>query len=166
MRPRNWLYHNYLLNDMKTEALGEGGALADEEREIVRSARSVLDYDERFIAPRYGFRGAEDYYALCTPLNFMPEIRVPTLVLAAVRRSLDPGRALSRVQVVRQSGAAGRDGGGRWPSRLPHRRQRPAVVRYGPGEIPRAGVSALSNNTAHVSLPLGGLLRNWPVVIL
>jgi predicted alpha/beta-fold hydrolase len=37
----------------------------------------------KFIAPRYGFRDAEDYYELCSPLGFMPEIRVPTMVMAA-----------------------------------------------------------------------------------
>ena len=83
LRPRNWLYHSYILTDLKKETLGEGGELSDEEREIVRAARSVRDYDDRFISPRYGFRGADDYYELCTPLDFMPEIRVPTLVLAA-----------------------------------------------------------------------------------
>jgi predicted alpha/beta-fold hydrolase len=83
MRPRNWFYHNYILNGMKAEALGEGARISDAERAIVRSARSVTDYDDRFISPRYGFRDAEDYYSLCSPLNFMPEIRVPTLVLAA-----------------------------------------------------------------------------------
>jgi predicted alpha/beta-fold hydrolase len=83
LKPRNWFYHNYILNDMKAEALGEGARVSDGEREIIRAARSVLEFDERFIAPRYGFRGAEDYYTLCTPLAFMPEIRVPTMVLAA-----------------------------------------------------------------------------------
>ncbi len=38
---------------------------------------------DRFISPRYGYRGGEDYYELCTPRNYMPEIRVPTMVLAA-----------------------------------------------------------------------------------
>ena len=83
MRPRNWLYHSYILNCMKAETLAEGSRLSDEEREIVRSARTVFDYDDRFIAPRYGFRGAEDYYALCAPRQFMPEIRIPTMMLAA-----------------------------------------------------------------------------------
>ena len=83
MRPRNWLYHNYILNGMKAEALAEGARISDAERAIVRSARSVTDYDDRFISPRYGFRDAKDYYSLCAPLNFMPEIRVPTMVLAA-----------------------------------------------------------------------------------
>ncbi len=82
-RRRNWLYHNYLLTDVKKETLTPAGVLDDEERETVRSARSLRDYDERFIAPRYGFRDADDYYALCTPLTYMPEIRVPTMVLAA-----------------------------------------------------------------------------------
>ncbi len=83
LRPRNWLYHNYILTDLKKETLGEGGRLSDEERGIVRAARTVREFDDRFISPRYGFRGADDYYSLCTPLAYMPEIRVPTLVLAA-----------------------------------------------------------------------------------
>lgn len=83
LRPRNWLYHSYILNDIKRETLAEGGALSAEEREVVRTVRSVREFDERFISQRYGFRGADDYYDLCTPLHYMPEIRVPTLVLAA-----------------------------------------------------------------------------------
>jgi len=83
LRRRNWLYHNYILNGMKAEALADGAKLEAEERQVIRTARSVFDYDERFISPRYGFRGAEDYYALCAPVHFMPEIRVPTMMLAA-----------------------------------------------------------------------------------
>ena len=83
LRPRNWLYHGYILNGLKAETLAEGALLSDEEREIVCTARSVYEYDDRFISPRYGFRGAPDYYELCAPVHFMLEIRVPTMVLAA-----------------------------------------------------------------------------------
>jgi predicted alpha/beta-fold hydrolase len=83
LRPRNWLYHSYILNDLKKEALAPGGRVSAEERAVVCSARTVFEYDDRFISPRYGFRGADDYYELCAPLKYMPEIRVPTLVLAA-----------------------------------------------------------------------------------
>ena len=48
---------------IKTETLAEGARAVGEEREIVRSARSVREYDDRFISPRYGFRGADDYYS-------------------------------------------------------------------------------------------------------
>jgi predicted alpha/beta-fold hydrolase len=80
---RNWLYHAYILNGMKAEALAAGATISAEERAIVRAARTVWEHDEHFIAPRYGFRGADDYYDLCAPMHFMPEIRVPTMVLAA-----------------------------------------------------------------------------------
>ncbi|MFO1082691.1 MAG: alpha/beta fold hydrolase [Reyranellaceae bacterium] len=83
MRPRNWLYHAYVLNGLKKETLAEGGRLIEAERDAVRRARTIHDFDERFIAPRYGFRDADDYYDLCNPLPFLPEIRVPTMVLAA-----------------------------------------------------------------------------------
>ncbi len=75
MRTRNRLYHTYLLNDMEGRSARArrphhtGGT-----RDRSRSTRSVKDYDDWFISPRYGFRGAEDYYELCSPLTFMPEI--------------------------------------------------------------------------------------------
>ena len=139
-RPRNWLYHNYILADIKKETLAEGGELSAEEREIVRSVRSVREYDDRFIAPRYGFRDADDYYELCAPLNYMPEIRVPTMVLAAADDPWIPVGVLSRLQMVGQSVPAVGDGRRRRPSRLPLGRQRPAVVRHGAGEIPRTSL--------------------------
>ena len=83
MRPRNRLYHHYILGQMKAEATAGGAALTADERAAVLGARTVWDYDDRFIAPRYGFGGAEDYYERCRPSRFMPSIRVPTLVLAA-----------------------------------------------------------------------------------
>ena len=101
MRPRNWLYHNYILTDLKKEALAEGARLSAEEREIVRSARSVRDYDDRFISPRYGFRGADDYYELCAPLDYMPGDPRADHGAGGGRRSVDPGRVLSRLQMGR-----------------------------------------------------------------
>lgn len=83
MRARNWLYHAYLLNDLKAEALADGALTSPEEREIIRAARSVQEFDDRFISPRYGYHGVDDYYELCSPVGYMPEIRVPTMVLAS-----------------------------------------------------------------------------------
>ena len=83
MTPRNWLYHRYMLRGIKAEAMGEGVRMSDAERAVVRSARSVWEFDDRFISPRYGFNGATDYYQLCAPVEFMPEVRVPTMVLAS-----------------------------------------------------------------------------------
>jgi hypothetical protein len=83
MKKRNALYHRYLLAHLKSEATGEGAALTDVERANISAARTLRDYDAGFIAPRHGFASAEEYYEICSPMSYLPEIRVPTLVLAA-----------------------------------------------------------------------------------
>ncbi|MDI1287702.1 MAG: alpha/beta fold hydrolase [Reyranella sp.] len=83
MRPRNRIYHHHLLSQMKIEATGEGAVLSAVEREGILNSRTVWEYDDVFIAPRYGFGSAENYYERCKPLRFMGDIRVPTLMLAA-----------------------------------------------------------------------------------
>jgi predicted alpha/beta-fold hydrolase len=83
MKPRNTFYHAYLLADLKREATGDGAELTAEERATILGAATLWEYDERFIAPRHGFDGVEDYYSICSPMSYLPEIRVPTLVLAA-----------------------------------------------------------------------------------
>ena len=91
LRLRNWAYHRYILGQMKAEATAGGAALTEDERTAIDGSRTVWDYDDRFIAPRYGFGGAEDYYERCRPTRFMPSIRVPTLVLAALDDPWIPG---------------------------------------------------------------------------
>jgi predicted alpha/beta-fold hydrolase len=83
MRPRNQIYHHHILSQMKVEATGEGALLSAAEREAILRSRTVWEYDDVFIAPHYGFGSAENYYERCRPLSFMPDIRVPTLMLAA-----------------------------------------------------------------------------------
>jgi predicted alpha/beta-fold hydrolase len=50
----------------------------------VLSARSIYEYDEVFIAPRNGYRGAEHYYAENSSKNFLSEIRCPTLLIQSL----------------------------------------------------------------------------------
>jgi predicted alpha/beta-fold hydrolase len=80
---RNTLYHRWMLARMKREAVAGAAAITREERAAVASARSVIEFDDRFIAPRNGFRGAEDYYARCSALGFLAGIRAPTLLIHA-----------------------------------------------------------------------------------
>lgn len=92
MRLRNRLYHRYILWLMKVEATGEGAVVSAAERAAIMGSRTVWDYDDFFIAPRYGFVSAEDYYERCRPTRFMAGIRIPTLVLAALDDPWIPGR--------------------------------------------------------------------------
>ncbi|WP_425449895.1 YheT family hydrolase [Virgifigura deserti] len=82
MALRNRAYHAYILGRMKVEfgpfMTAAGAHLAD-----LAAIRSIYAFDDRLVAPRNGFAGAEDYYARSMALQFLPEIRVPTLVIHA-----------------------------------------------------------------------------------
>lgn len=81
--PRNRVYHAYLLAGMKREALGEGAAVTEEERRILPTIRSILEFDEKIVAPRGGFAGADDYYAKNHARQFLGAISVPALLIYA-----------------------------------------------------------------------------------
>jgi hypothetical protein len=71
--PRNRLYHQQMLQWMLQERGGD-----------VRPAiRSVLEFDNRVVAPKYGFRDALDYYAKSSAAPTLGAIRRPTLIVHA-----------------------------------------------------------------------------------
>ena len=91
MRPRNRLYHRYILDHMKVEATSEGAVVSPAERAAIMGSGTVWDYDDFFIAPRYGFASAEDYYERCRPTRFLAGVGIPTLVLASLDDPWIPG---------------------------------------------------------------------------
>ena len=95
MRPRNRIYHRYILDLMKVEATGEGAIVSAAERAAILGARTVWDYDDVFIAPRYGFASAEDYYERCRPTAVHGRHPRAHPGDVGARRSLDSRRALS-----------------------------------------------------------------------
>jgi hypothetical protein len=84
MAPRNVVYHRYMLDAMKAEALAPGAALTSSERAAVATARSVYEFDDRFVAPHFGYRDAADYYATNSAQNFLDRVAAPTLVVHAL----------------------------------------------------------------------------------
>ncbi|MEX2139398.1 MAG: alpha/beta fold hydrolase [Pirellulales bacterium] len=52
----------------------------------------LYDFDDVYTAPISGFRDAEDYYRTCSPGQFVPAIRKPTLVIAAADDPMIPAR--------------------------------------------------------------------------
>ncbi len=94
LRPRNAVYHRWLLARMKQDALAEGARVTNEEQKSITHARTVYEFDDRFIAPRHGYAGAVDYYERCSAIRFLARIRIPTLVLHARDDPWIPSRAL------------------------------------------------------------------------
>jgi len=91
MSRRNYLYHRRVVARMKEEVLGM--PIPDHYRPIVRSARNCYEFDDRFVAPRNGWSGADEYYRVNSAVRFMERIRVPTLVIHALDDPWIPANA-------------------------------------------------------------------------
>ncbi|HME70628.1 MAG TPA: alpha/beta fold hydrolase [Myxococcota bacterium] len=81
---RNRIYHASLLRAMKRESTLPGAELSPRERAAIFEARSVLEFDERFVAPRNGYASAQEYYEKNSAVRFLRSIRVPTLMIHAL----------------------------------------------------------------------------------
>ncbi len=84
MTRRNFVYQHYMLDAMKREALAPGASVSTAERAAIAAVRNVYEFDDRFIAPRFGYRDAQDYYESNAAKHFLAGIARPTLVLHAL----------------------------------------------------------------------------------
>ena len=83
LRRRNRLYARWLLARMKEEASVLARRLSADERDAIARSRTVYEFDDLFVAPRNGFRDAEDYYERCSAARVLGAISVPTMVISA-----------------------------------------------------------------------------------
>jgi hypothetical protein len=97
MTPRNFLYHRYMLQAMKREALAKGAGVSSAERAAIAAARNVYEFDDRFIAPRFGYKGALDYYESNAAKHFLAGIARPTLILHALDDPWIPGTCYTAI---------------------------------------------------------------------
>ena len=81
--PRNRFYHWHMMRNLRREALAPGAVLGDDERAAVQSARTLFEFDDRFVAPRNGFADAADYYARCSSGPLLDAVDVPALAIHA-----------------------------------------------------------------------------------
>jgi predicted alpha/beta-fold hydrolase len=97
-RPGGWPYRAYLLTGLKRiyrrVASRRQVPLAVQRAERIRF---LVEWDERIVAPRFGFAGAWDYYRQASVAPRLPHLRVPALLVAAREDPLIPASSLERV---------------------------------------------------------------------
>ncbi len=84
MTLRNFAYQRYMLHAMKREALAPGAALSTADRATVAAVQNVYEFDNRFIAPHFGYDDAQDYYESNAAKYFLTSITGPTLLVHAL----------------------------------------------------------------------------------
>lgn len=78
------VYSRMFLRSLKPRALAKWNqypGLFD--REKIKAARTIYEFDDAYTAPLHGFRNASDYYLQASAKPQLARIRVPTLVLNA-----------------------------------------------------------------------------------
>ena len=97
MALRNRLYHGWLLKRMSEEARAGNASLSDAERSAIDDVRTVYAFDDRFVAPRNGFGGADDYYRECSAANMLGDISTPALLIHALDDPWIPAAAYDTI---------------------------------------------------------------------
>jgi predicted alpha/beta-fold hydrolase len=82
-QPRNRLYDRHFVGELLTEARRRARLFPDPPLPAFPRRMTLRLFDELYTAPRGGFRDAADYYRQSSAAQFVPHIRVPTLILAA-----------------------------------------------------------------------------------
>ena len=90
LRARNYLYNQRLLADYKKQCTAAGAHVSEEENAAIRRSRNFVDFDNFFVAPRNGFRDAEDYWQKSQAKQFLGAIPVPSLIIHAIDDPMVP----------------------------------------------------------------------------
>ncbi len=84
-RPSNKLYMKRFLimlhQKIKDKMKLLPGALDDTGYDAIKNFK---EFDDRYTAPIHGFKNAEDYWRKCASRQFIPEIKIPTLIINAI----------------------------------------------------------------------------------
>jgi uncharacterized protein len=86
--PRNYIYQKrFLLSfraKLRAKMLASPGTVSDAAFRGTRRIRSILDFDNAYTAPDFGYPDAETYWAANASLGYLRRIQSPTLMLSSL----------------------------------------------------------------------------------
>ena len=77
------LYQWYLVSSMQKKYSKKFARIASPLEIDIHTLNTFWQFDDQVTAPLHGFNGVDDYYARASSRQFIPQIRVPTLILHA-----------------------------------------------------------------------------------
>jgi len=83
-RPVNKLYMKRFLKTLRQKVQDKKQlfpGLIDDSN--LQGIKTFMEFDDRYTAPLHGFKDADDYFARCSSRKFLPDIRVPALLVNA-----------------------------------------------------------------------------------
>jgi uncharacterized protein len=81
---QNFIYSNRFLKTLKLKILEKAAVFPkDIAAYKIKSVRTLQDFDDIYTGPLHGFDDAHDYYTKNSSVFFLPEIKIPALILNA-----------------------------------------------------------------------------------
>jgi len=98
---RNWIYQQTFVRRLKRR-IRRKAELFPAEYDVsgLDRIRTIEQFDNRYVAPAFGFADADDYYANASSLPFIGSIRVPTLIIHAQDDPFIPFQPLCDLSVA------------------------------------------------------------------
>jgi predicted alpha/beta-fold hydrolase len=85
VKRKNWFYMRQFLVSLHDKIKRKMAVLPGEiDDDGYAAIRNFKDFDDRYTAPIDGFKDAEDYWTKCSNGPFIPEIRIPALIVNAL----------------------------------------------------------------------------------
>lgn len=82
--PKNWIYLRRFIKNLNQKAIEKKAVFGDQiPIDLNNLPRNFDEFDEIITAPIHGYKNAEDYWIRCSSLQFLPNIKIPTLLVNA-----------------------------------------------------------------------------------
>jgi len=83
-KPQHKMYSHRFLVTLKEKVRTKAELMPEKvNSENLKYVNDLTSFDDYVTAPLHGFKDADDYYAQCSSLYFLPKIAIPTLVVNA-----------------------------------------------------------------------------------
>ena len=92
----SWIYRERFLRRLRKKASEKSLRFAQVDRERVRAAKTIREFDDALTAPIHGFADAADYYARSSSAGFLAGVKRPLLVIHAEDDPFIPPSTLPR----------------------------------------------------------------------
>lgn len=83
IRPGNWVYNKTFLVSLRKKVYLKARRFPQIDLRPLKHIKNIFQFDNCYTAPLHGFRDAADYYAQNSALQFLGNIRIPTLLINA-----------------------------------------------------------------------------------
>lgn len=88
LQPKNYLYARRFKNHLKAKMREKQhlfpSKISDQD---IQNVKTLKDFDDIYTSRAHGFKDALDYYKKCSSLQFLPSIKVPSLIINALNDS-------------------------------------------------------------------------------